>query len=112
MIFMGLVNLSGPSGEGFLVESTRHLARRRGRTSGHGLYRDLKWLLCFYVRNVGLVGAGVSLQTATKTMIKDATASSATCVAEPAWRTLKLFFAALNSALRFSIACLRRAEKI
>ena len=36
MIFMGLVGLGGSSGEGFLVESTRHLARRRSRAFGHG----------------------------------------------------------------------------
>ena len=36
MIFMGLVCFGGSRGEGFLVESTRHLARRRGRASGCG----------------------------------------------------------------------------
>ena len=41
---MGLADFSGLSGECFLVESTRHLARRRSRASGHGFAKVLKWL--------------------------------------------------------------------
>ena len=33
MIFMGLVYFSGLRGKNFLVESARHLARRRSRAS-------------------------------------------------------------------------------
>ena len=61
MIFMDWVGFGKPSGEGFLLEITRHLARRCGRASGHGFCGVLKWLYYFYVKDVGLVGAGVSL---------------------------------------------------
>ena len=41
MIFIGLVDLGRSRGECFLVESTRHLARRCGRTSGLWSWRSL-----------------------------------------------------------------------
>ena len=37
MIFMDSVGFGRSSGEGFLLESARHLARRRSRVAGHGL---------------------------------------------------------------------------
>jgi len=47
MIFLGLVGLGGLNGEGFLVDSTRHLARRRSRVAGHGACGALMWFVLF-----------------------------------------------------------------
>ena len=82
--------------EDFPIESTRHLARRRGRVAGHGVCGVLTWLVLL-LREAHRFGVSrYQFKMVAKIMIKGATAPSATRVAEPAWRTLKLFFTISN----------------